>query len=877
MTDDPTNPTDPETPESDEADTEGELETIGDLIASIEPREIQMEMEQSFMDYAMSVIVSRALPDVRDGLKPVHRRILWAMHEAGLRPDRNHKKCATVVGDVIGKYHPHGDSAVYDALVRMGQDFSLLNPLVDPHGNCGSPSDPPAAYRYTECRLTNLATRMLSDIDEDTVDFRPNFDGSAEEPTVLPSRFPNLLVNGSQGIAVGMATNIAPHNLGEICDAIIHLIDNPEATVDDLMEFVQGPDFPTGAQIMGRSGIISAFRTGRGSIKLRARCEIVEGPRGDQIVVTEIPYQTSVEQIEEKIAELVNSGVIGGIREIRNERARGNTRLVIELKRDKSGEASPNVVLNKLFKHTPLQTTFAVNFVALVDGVPRTLGLRDAMVHYVDHQIEVIRRRSEYRLAKAQRRAHIVEGFLKALDLIDQIISTIRASADRASAIVALQGDDFGFSEIQATEIVDMRLSALTRLGRERLEEEMAQLRATITALEAILGDDAILRGVIKDELTEIRTDFAADRKTTIEHDDGDLEDEDLIEDDDVVVVMTARGYIKTVAVDAFRAQGRGGRGVTGARLGEEDYIRELVQTTNKSYLLFFTNRGRVYRLKAYRIPRSERTSRGTAIVNLLQLQEDEKVQAVIDTQDYETHKYLMFVTANGVVKKTPMAAYDTSLKAGLIAISLREGDELVRVLQTSGADDILMVTRNGRGIRFSEQPQERDLGADQPVVLGVRPMGRTAAGVRGMRLVGDDRVVAADVADESKLLLTITENGFGKRTPTADYSLRNRGGQGVRSHRVNDRVGKVVAALLVGEDEQILMVSDAGIVIRTPVASVASSGRDAMGVRVMRVGEAKIAAVAVVVQGDEDADTPEGEESDLATAAVSPGAEPEV
>ncbi|MFM7069436.1 MAG: DNA gyrase subunit A, partial [Actinomycetes bacterium] len=827
---------------------------------------------------------SRALPDVRDGLKPVHRRILWAMHEANLRPDRNHRKCATVVGDVIGKYHPHGDSAVYDALVRMGQDFSLLHPLVDPHGNFGSPSDPPAAYRYTECRLTSLATQMLSDIDEETVDFIPNFDGSNEEPTVLPARFPNLLVNGSQGIAVGMATNIPPHNLGEVCDAIVHLIDHPDAGIDDLMEFVQGPDFPTGAHIMGRSGLLSAFRTGRGSIKLRAKCEIVEGPRGDQIVVTEIPYQTSVEQIEEKIAELVNAGVIGGIRELRNERARGNTRLVIELKRDKSGgDTSPNVVLNKLFKHTPLQTTFAVNFVALVDGVPRTLNLRDAMVHYVEHQVEVIRRRSEYRLAKAQRRAHIVEGFLKALDLIDEIIAAIRSSADRSAAIAALQADQFGFSEIQATEIVDMRLSTLTRLGRERLEEEIAQLRATIAELEAILSDDLKLRSVIKSELVELREQYAVERRTTLEPDDGDLDDEDLIEDDDVVVVLSARGYVKSLSMDSFREQGRGGRGVTGARLGDEDFIKHLVQTTNKSYLLFFTNRGRVYRLKAYRVPRGERASRGTAIVNLLQLQDGETIQSVIDARDYESAKYLMFVTAKGVVKKTLMSSYDTNLRAGLIAINLREDDELVRVLQTSGHDDVLIVTRNGKGIRFHEaaQPdldengqQKLDDDGTPKFKGGVREMGRNAGGVRGIRLVGDDRVVAADVVDEAKHLLTVTENGFGKRTHPSEFRTMNRGGQGVKSHVVAEKTGSVVTGLLVADEDQILMVSDTGIVIRTAVDSIRTTGRSSQGVRVMRVGEASVAAVTVVVAGDaaaEDVDLDATASSELAAIGAEP------
>jgi len=658
-------------------------------IGSIESIEIQQEMEQSFLDYAMSVIVSRALPDARDGLKPVHRRILWAMHEAGLRPDRNHRKSATVVGDVIGKYHPHGDQAVYDSLVRMGQSFSLRHPLVDPHGNFGSPSDPPAAYRYTECRLTALAMHMLAGIDEETVDFVATFDGSNEEPTVLPSRFPNLLVNGSQGIAVGMATNIPTHNLGEVVDATIHLLANPDATIDDLMEIVKGPDFPTGGLIMGRAGLVSAFRTGRGSVKIRARAEIEEHKGADRIVVTEIPYQTSVEGISEKIAELVNNGVIEGIREVRDERARGETRLVIELKRD----AAANVILNNLYKHSPLQTTFAVNMVALVDGVPRTLDLRQALVHYVEHQIEVVTRRSQFRLTKAQRRAHIVEGFLKALDLIDQIIVAIRASADRASAIEALQGEAFGFSDLQATEIVDMRLSALTRLGRERLEEEMAELRRTIAELEAILSDDNKLRETIAEEMTAIRDEFATPRRSALEHDDGDLDVEDLIDDEDVVVLMTGRGYLKRLSADAFRTQGRGGRGVSGAKLRDEDVVTDIIHTSAHAYLLFFSNRGKVYRLKAYRIPQRERTSQGMALVNLLPLQADERIQAIIDTRDYETHRFLFFVTRNGIVKKTAFNAYDSSRQDGLIAINLRDGDELMRVLPTSGQNDVMIVT----------------------------------------------------------------------------------------------------------------------------------------------------------------------------------------
>ena len=841
----------------------------GTTCGRIEPIEIQQEMEQSFLDYAISVIVGRALPDARDGLKPVHRRILWAMHEAGLRPDRNHRKCATVVGDVLGKYHPHGDQSVYDALVRMGQDFSLRHPLIDPHGNFGSPSDPPAAYRYTECRLTPLAMHMLAGIDENTVDFSPNFDGSTEEPNVLPGRFPNLLVNGSQGIAVGMATNIPPHNLGEVIDATLHLIDNPDATPDDLMEFVKGPDFPTGAQIMGRAGLISAIRTGRGSIKMRAKAEIEEGPKGDRIVVTEIPYQTSVETIEEKIAELANARVIEGVREIRNERSRGVTRLVIELKRD----TPANVLLNNLYKHTPLQTTFATNFVALVDGVPRTLNLREALVHYIDHQVEVITRRTQFRLDKAQRRAHIVEGFLKALDLIDQIIATIRASADRSAAILALQGEGFEFSEIQATEIVDMRLSTLTRLGRERLEEEMATLRETIQFLQNILANDTVLRQVIKDEMTEIRDEFATPRKTTLEHDDGDLEIEDLIDDEEVVVVMTARGYVKTVAADTFRTQARGGRGVAGARLKDEDYITDLIFTSAHAFLLFFSNKGKVYRLKAHRIPMRDRTAQGLAIVNLLQLDQDEKIQTIIDTRDYESHRYLMFVTRNGIVKKTMFNAYDSSRQAGLIAINLRDGDELVRVMPTSEEDEIMVISETGQGIRFSESD--------------IRPTGRTASGVRGMRLRANDAVVGADsiaapsvvtnsvvtseetdqepaLASQTLRLLTITDGGYGKRTEIEEFNKQRRGGQGVRAHKMHAARGKVVTGFLVGDDDHLLMINDAGVVIRTKVSSISVQGRTASGVRVMNLdGDSKVAAVARVLSGA-DADDAESDETGI-------------
>ena len=821
--------------------TEDPGEDLGDgLRLSIQDIEIQQEMEQSFLDYAMSVIMSRALPDARDGLKPVHRRILWSMFDTGFRPDRPHKKCATVVGDVIANYHPHGDGAIYDALVRMGQAFSLRDTLIDPHGNFGSPSDPPAAYRYTECRLTDLAMRMVESIDEETVDFAANFDGSREEPIVMPSRFPNLLVNGSQGIAVGMATNIPTHNLEEVVNATLHLIDHPDATVEDLMEFVHGPDFPTGGFIMGRAGIVQAFTTGRGSVRIRAKAEIVDGPRGDQIVVTEIPYQTSVENIEQKIAEAVDRKVIEGIRELRNESAKGKTRFVIELKRD----APANVVLNNLFKHSPLQSSFAVNMVALVDGVPRTLNLRDALVAYVGHQIEVVTRRSEYRLRQARERAHIVEGLLRALDLIDEIISLIRGSEDRANALAALQADPMSFSERQGNHILDMQLVRLTRLGRTRLEEELAELQIQIAELEAILGDDARLRSVIKEELTEVRDEHASPRRSQITFDPGDMEVEDLIDDEDIVVTLSQGGYIKAVASDVFRTQGRGGRGVQGARLKEDDLLVRVLGTSAHAFLLFFTNKGKVYRLKAYQIPLMDRTARGTALVNLLQLDSDEQVEAVIDAREFDDDRFLMFVTRNGVVKKTALSEYDKTRTDGLIAINLRDGDELVRVFDTSGDDDVFIVSRNGATIRFSEND--------------VRSMGRSAGGVRGMRLREGDVVVAADAAapDDERELLVVTNGGYGKRSELAVFPRKGRGTMGVRGMRLKEGRGDgVVSARLVSAGDELILVSSNGTLIRTAVDQIAVQGRYASGVRVMSVDDGEHVAALAPVPSTEDDD----------------------
>ena len=802
------------------------------VLGFIEPIEIQEEMERSFLEYSMSVIVSRALPDVRDGLKPVHRRILYSMFDQNLRPDRPHVKCAAVVGEVMGTYHPHGDAAIYDALVRMVQDFSMRHPLVDGHGSFGGPGpdEGPAAMRYTECRLQALSLDLMAGIDENTVDFEPNYSNSTTQPVVLPARFPNLLVNGSQGIAVGMATNIPPHNMAEVIDAAVHLLDNPGATPDELMRFVKGPDFPTGAQILGRQGILDAYRTGRGSVKLRAVADIEEGRDATRIIVTELPYQTSVPVISQKIDDLVKSGDIDGIAEVLDSSAGQRTRLVIRLKRD----ANANVVLNKLYKHTPLQTSFGVNMLALVDGVPRTLNLAQILTYYVAHQVEVVTRRSEYRLEKARARAHIVEGLLRAIDMLDAVIATIRASDDRPAARAALMADPFSFSEEQANHILDMTLGRLTRLGRSELEEEMVELRRTIAALEAILADPAKLRAVIAEEMTAIRDKFGNERRSQITHDPGELGVEDLVDDEDIVVTTTAAGYIKSVSADAFRTQGRGGRGVQGARLKEEDLVTNVVHTTALSYLLLFSNRGRVYRLRGHEIPMKERTARGTALVNLLPLETGETVQAVVETRDFPTDHYLVFATARGQVKKTTFSEYDKSRREGFIAINLRDGDELVRVVPTTGADDLFAVTRTGMTIRFSEED--------------VRPMGRDAAGVRGIRLRDGDELVSLDVARDESDILLVTDAGYGKRTKIERFNRQTRGGQGVRGIRLTARRGRVVAAFMVSLDEEILLVSTGGVVIRTQVREIASQGRDATGVRLMNLDDGQsVAAVARV------------------------------
>jgi len=804
----------------------------------IQPIPLHDEMETSFLEYAMSVIMSRALPDVRDGLKPVHRRIIWDMEEQGFRPDRGHVKCARVSGDTMARFHPHGDSAIYDALVRMAQPFSLRHPLIDFHGNYGSPDFGPAASRYTECRLDPLAMQLLADIDEDTVDMVPNYDGTTEEPIVLPARFPNLLVNGSQGIAVGMATNIPPHNLGEVIDAVVHLVDNPEASSDDLMGFVKGPDFPTGANILGRAGIIDAYRTGRGSVKMRASATIEENAKGRmEIVVTELPYQTSCSAIASRIQDLVDAGDLDGIADVNDNSSGGVTNLIITLKRD----ANANVVLNNLFKMTQLQTSFAINMVALVDGVPRQINLRDALVAYVAHQVEVITRRSQFRLDKAQRREHILEGRIKALDVIDEVIALIRSSDDVAAARQGLMAEPFEFTEIQANDILDMQLRQLTRLSRIDLETELESVREQIAGLEAILADPALLHSVIKDEISEIRETFATDRVCRIGYDDGEMSIEDLVDDKELVVVMTEAQYIKAVPAGSFKTQGRGGRGVSGGRLKADDIVRHVIFTTAHAHLLFFSNRGKVYRLRALDLPERERTAKGMPIVNLLPLQNDERIQAIIDTRDFAGERFLFFATRNGTVKKTAFDAYDSSRRDGLIAINLKDDDELVRVIETSGADDIFMVSRGGQTIRFDEND--------------VRAMGRTAAGVRGMKLKnGDDRVVSVDVARDDTAILIMTEAGFGKRTQLEHFNRQGRGGQGVQGIKLTGKKGKVVSAFMVGLDDEIVAVSNNGITIRMEVREISSQGRAATGVRVMNMDDGDVVgSVAPILSADHD------------------------
>jgi len=825
-----------------------EVTPFADAGGRIEPRELEQEMRTSFLDYAMSVIVSRALPDVRDGLKPVHRRVLYSMHEAGLQPNRPHKKCATVVGDVMGRYHPHGDLAIYDTLVRLAQDFSMRYPLVDGQGNFGSiDGHPAAAFRYTECRLTRLATEMLRDIDADTVDFGPNYDESRREPLALPSRFPNLLLNGASGIAVGMATNIPPHNLTEIVDAIVAMIDKPDLDVTGLMRYVKGPDFPTGAVIVGRSGIRDAYRTGRGRVVMRARAHIEEQKNGKTaIIVTELPYGVRKQGeggVIEKIQQLVDDKVLTEIATHDDALAdhsddRTGMRIYVELKRD----AIPQVALNKLFKHTPLQSTFGYNAVALVDGVPRTLSLLELIQHYLDFQREVVTRRSKFELRRAEERAHVLEGYLKALDDLDAVIALIRASADPDEARAGLISE-FQFSEIQAQAILDLRLQRLTGLERKRIQDEYDDLQERIAELRAILGDEARIDSVIKDELLEIKEIYAKndDRRTEIVAGEEELELEDLIAEEDMVIAITRSGYIKRLPVTTYREQRRGGIGVMGMDLKDEDYIEHLFVASTHDYLLFFTSVGKIYRLKVHELPLGTRQSKGRAIANFLPFRENESIRAVVATRDFKEAEYLVLATKSGVVKKTRFEEYNTPLKAdGIIAINLRPKDEVIGVVHTSGNEDLLMVSRRGQAIRFHESE--------------ARPMGRVTGGVRGMNLRKGDEVIAITLAEDDADLLVVTVNGYGKRTRVEDYPVKGRGGLGVKTVQLTEERGQLAGARLVRDGYQVMLISTGGTVIRMPVEEVKRLGRSTQGVIVMRLREGeRVSTLAPVAEAEPD------------------------
>ena len=812
----------------------------GLFAGNVEPIDLEDEIQRSYLDYSMSVIVGRALPDVRDGLKPVHKRILWAMLEAGYRPDRPHRKCAAVIGDVLKKYHPHGDQSVYDALVRMAQDWSLRYPLVDGHGNFGSvDGDPPAAYRYTEARLAPMAMELLRDIESETVDFVPNFDGYEQQPFVLPSRFPNLLVNGAGGIAVGMATNIPPHNLNEVIDGVIHYLDNPESTPGELMKFIKAPDFPTGATIMGRQGIRDAYETGRGSLKVRAVTQIEEGTGGkNKIVVTELPYQVNKARLAEKIADLVKTQKVRDIADLKDESSRQGMRLVIETKRG----ANPNVVLNQLYKHTQLQESFGVIMLALVDGIPRTLNLAEMVGYYIDHQVDVVTRRTRYDLRKAQERDHIVLGLLIALDHLDEVIKIIRGSADADAARKKLVST-FSLSEIQANHILDMPLRRLTKLARTELEKEHTELLERIGYLQGVLDDPVKLRGVIKEELAEIRKKHGDGRRTTVKADVGDLDVEDLIAEEDVIITVSRAGYVKRLPVDAFKSQGRGGKGVRGQNLKEEDVVKHVFTTTTHHWMLFFTTKGRVYRVKAHGIPESGRTARGLYAANLpgVELDGDEKISAVIDLKDYSEGRYLLFATRRGIVKKTALPEYD-SPRTGLIAINLRGDDELIDVKLTEGEDEVVLVSRRGQAIRFKESL--------------ARPMGRATGGVIGMRLADDDRVLAVGLTSEGEEVISVTEQGYGKRSKLGDYPTKGRGGKGVIGHQLTDKTGLLAGAYVGTKDLDMFVISSSGQVVRVPAGQIRRVGRASQGVRTMRVeDDAAVVALAPVITQMEDLD----------------------
>ncbi|MDF2544014.1 MAG: gyrA [Herbinix sp.] len=794
-------------------------ENIFDKVHDVDLRKT---METSYIDYAMSVIAARALPDVRDGLKPVQRRILYAMIELNNGPDKPHRKCARIVGDTMGKFHPHGDSSIYEALVKLAQDFSTRYPLIDGHGNFGSvDGDGAAAMRYTEARLSKISMEMLSDINKDTVDFDPNFDETEKEPRVLPSRYPNLLVNGTSGIAVGMATNIPPHNLKEVINGVLKIIDNQieedrDTDIEELLQIIKGPDFPTGAEILGTSGIEEAYRTGRGKVRVRAITNIEPMTNGkNRIIVTELPYMVNKARLIEKIAELVKEKKIDGITELRDESDRTGMRIVIELRRD----VNANVLLNQLYKHTQLQDTFGVIMLALVNNEPRVLNLYQMLDYYLQHQKEVVTRRTQYDLNKAEERAHILQGLLIALDNIDEVIQIVRTSKNGNVAKERLI-ERFGLSDAQAQAIIDMRLRALTGLERERLEAEFAELMAKIAEYKAILADSKKLLGVIKEEITFIRDKFGDDRRTSIGYDEFDISMEDMIPNEPTVIAMTRLGYIKRMTIDNFKSQHRGGKGIKGMQTIEEDFIEDLLMTTNHHYIMFFTNKGRVYRLKAYEIPESGRTARGTAIVNLLQLLPEERITAIIPLKEYKNDRYLFMATKNGIVKKTPIKDYENIRKSGLQAISLREDDELIEVKSTNRQKDIILVTKNGMCIRFHEKD--------------VRPTGRTSMGVIGMTLTGDDQIVGMQLNTQGKFLLFISENGMGKLTDMEEFSVQRRGGKGVKCYKITEKTGDVIGVKAVNEDNEIMIITTEGIIIRLMVNDISLLGRITSGVKLI-------------------------------------------
>ena len=807
-------------------------------------------MEESYINYAMSVIASRALPDVRDGLKPVQRRILYSMSELNNTPDKPHRKCARIVGDTMGKYHPHGDSSIYGALVNMAQDWATRYPMVDGHGNFGSvDGDGAAAMRYTEARLSKISMEMLADINKDTVDFAPNFDETEKEPVVMPARYPNLLVNGTSGIAVGMATNIPPHNLREVVSAIVKIIDNiieEDRTTDleEILGIVKGPDFPTGAEILGTRGIDEAYRTGRGKIRVRAVSNIETLPNGkSEIIVTEIPYMVNKARLIENIAALVRDKKIDGITGIADHSNREGMRICIELRRD----ANANVILNQLYKHTQMQDTFGVIMLALVNNQPKVMNLLEMLTYYLQHQEEVVTRRTKYDLNKAQERSHILEGLLKALDHIDEVIHIIRASANAAEAKKNLM-ERFDLSDAQAQAIVDMRLRALTGLEREKLENEYKELMARIEQLKAILADRKVLLGVIRREILTVSEKYGDDRRTSIGFDEYDLSMEDLIPRENTVITMTKLGYIKRMTVDNFRSQNRGGKGIKGMQTIEDDYIEELLMTTTHHYLMFFTNTGRVYRLKAYEIPEASRTARGTAIVNLLQLQPGEKITAVIPMRKYEKGHYLFMATKKGLVKKTPLEEYENVRKTGLAAIALRDDDELIEVKTTDNEKEIILVTKFGQCIRFKEND--------------VRTTGRVSMGVRGINLLDGDEVVGMQICTQGDYLLVVSENGMGKRTPMAEFTVQLRGGKGVKCYKITEKTGNLIGSKAVNEDNEIMMITTEGIIIRTPCSGISVMGRITSGVKLMDVdGEIKVASIAKVRDKEASEETQVSEE----------------